>query len=115
MSADDIHNTVCADRTRVFIVETNTGPNARSNNQRADMKITLAHLAQRNNERRHYGRDDDCFNIRHADPLIVKQFVDQYAVLIACLLPICRDAPMPQQLSPVVGAHDNIAVADIQY
>ena len=79
------------------------------------MEVTLAHLAQGNDEGRHNRRDDNGLNICHAKPLIVKQFIDQNAVFIARLLTIGRYAPMPQQFSPVIGPHNNIAVSDVQY
>ena len=115
MRADDVHDAVGADGARVFIVQADAGANPGADNQRADVEVTLAHLAQRHDERRHNGRDDDRLDVLHADILIPKEFVDEDAVLVDRLLPIGRNAPVAQEFPALICAHDNVAVADVQY
>ena len=53
MCTDDIDNTVCTDGPRILVVQPNPRPYPGTDDERANVEISLAHLAQRDDQRRY--------------------------------------------------------------
>ena len=113
-STRDVDDAVGADLAWILIGNAEARLDARPHDERMDVEVALAHLDHRHHQRRHDGRYDDRPHLLHADVLIREEVVDEHAILVARLLPVRRDAPMAQELLPLVGAHHDIAVSNVK-
>ena len=110
-----IDNPVRADCPRVFVVELDTRLDTWSDHERANLEITLAHLYDRHNHWRHDRRYYYVLHVGNLHALIAEEVINQHAVFVAGLLSVRRDSPMLHQVFTAVGAHNNIAVANVNH
>ena len=115
VSPDNIYNPVRSDCAGIFVIQFYSGLYSRSDNQRVNFKISLAHFGHGHNQRRHDRRNYNIFNVADIYALIAEKIVNQHTVLVAGFLCVGGNAPMFHEIFSDISTHDDIAVPDVDY
>ena len=76
---------------------------ARLHKHRLQMKVCLAHLAQRGLHRRHHRRDNDVRYLARRQPVHLEQIDKEHAVLVHGLRAVSGHAPVRRQVASVAA------------
>jgi hypothetical protein len=107
------YDPVRADLLGVVHLDRDAGLDAGSDDHGRDPEIAHAKVHDGRRERRHHGGDCDRVNLAGGEVAAVVKVPDEDPVLVARLLPVRPDAPVVEELLPLVDPEDRVRVSDV--
>ena len=105
-----VDDAVGTDFTGIVVFDVHARLDTRSDNQRCQAEIALAHAFQRGHDRRYDRRNDDGIDFIGVDAVQIKEVANEDAVFIGRPEAVRRYAPVVHELFSLENAQDNICI-----